>query len=198
MIPVGYIYKKVVARPDWLKADAVFDIYSLSNCISEDFADYINYWKHNGYWLFNSPQVIEDIAKNEGVDLSGTTLFYYEAYEYEFDEDTKEWSAFTPEPSFVTDVQVPMDKHLEGFDVTTFTAHTSPECSPLSCNSLATTIPVNEHCLFNTFAEAKEALEGGLFQNSEPGPYRIFAVYTPGNGLTNHSTGPAHKAAQTG
>lgn len=191
MIPVGYICKKVAARPDWLKADAVFDVYSLSNCISEDFGDYINYWKHNGYWLFDSPQVIENIAKNEGIDLSGTTLFYYEAYEYEFDEESREWSAFTPEPSFVTDVQVPMDKHLEGFDVTTFTVHTSPECSPLSCNSLATTIPVNEHCLFNTFADAKEAVEGGLFQNSEPGPYRIFAVYTPGNGLPSHSTGPA-------
>jgi hypothetical protein len=198
MIPAGYMYKRVVVRPDWLKAEAVFDVYSLSSCISDYFADYINYWKHNGHWLFDSPQVIEDIAKNEGIDLSGTFLFYYETYEYEFDEDSKEWSAFTPEPSFVTDVQVPLDKHLEGFDVTAFTGHTSPECSPLSCNSLATTIPVNEHCLFNTFAEAKEALEGGLFKNSEPGPYRIFAVYTVGNGLTNHSTGPAHKIAQSG
>lgn len=198
MIPAGYMYKRVVVRPDWLKVEAVFDVYSLSSCISDYFADYINYRKHNGHWLFDSPQVIEGIAKNEGIDLSGTFLFYYEAYEYELDEDSKEWSAFTPEPSFVTDVQVPLDKHLEGFDVTTFTGHTSPECSPLSCNSLATTIPVNEHCLFNTFTEAKEALEGGLFKNSEPGPYRIFAVYTVGNGLTNHSTGPAHKTAQSG
>ena len=183
MVPVGYLYKKVVARPDWLKADDVIDICSLSGCISEDFADYINYWKHNGYWLFDTPKIIEDIAKNEGIDLSGTVLFYFEAYEYEyeFDEDSKEWTAFTPEPSFVTDVQEPLSKHLEGFDVTTFTVHTSPECSPLSCNSLATTIPVNEHCLFNTFEEAKEALEGGLFKNSEPGPYRIFAVYTLGS-----------------
>jgi hypothetical protein len=198
VIPVGYMYKRVVVRPDWLKAEAVLDVFSLSNCISDDFADYINYWKHNGYWLFNSPEAIKEIATNEGIDLSGTTLFYYEAYEYEFDEDSKEWSAFTPEPSFATDIQVPMDKRLEGFDVTTFTAHTSPECSPLSCNSLATTIPVNEHCLFNTFAEAKDALEIGLFRNSEPGPYRIFAVYTAGNGLTNHSTGPEQRAVQSG
>jgi hypothetical protein len=71
-----------------------------------------------------------------------------------------------------------MDKSLRGFDVTTFSLNNSPECSPLSCNSLATSIPVNEHCLFNAFAEAKEALEAGLFENSEPGPYRVFAVYT--------------------
>lgn len=116
MIPAGYMYKKVAMKPDWLKAETVLDIYSLSHCISDDFTDYIDYWQHNGYWLFNAPAVIEEIAANEGIDLSG--------------------------------------------------------------NSLATDIPVNEHCLFRTFQEAKEAIEGGLFKNSEPGPYRIFAVYT--------------------
>ncbi len=183
MIPIGYLYKKVAASPDWLAAKGIVDIYSLSSCISEDFADYINYWKHNGYWLFNSPKDIEDIAKQESIDLSGMTLFYYEVYEYEFDEDSGEWSVFTPEPSFATDVQIPEDNRLEGFDVVTFTAHTSPECSPLSCNALARKISVNHHCLFNLFADAKDALEGGRFNNSEPGPYRIVAVYTFGSNL---------------
>ena len=178
MIPVGYLYKRVAARPDWLKAETVLDIYSLSGCISENFADYINYWKHNGYWLFDTPQVIEALAANQNIALSGTTLFYYEAYEFEFDESSSVWAAFRPEPSFVTEVQVPGDKQLEGFDVTTFNVHTSPECSPLSCNALATTIPVNPHCLFPTFAEAKESVERGLFKDTEPGPYRIFAIYT--------------------
>src|SRR5258706_4152641 len=127
MIPVGYLYKRVATRPDWLKAETVVDVYSLSRCISDDFADYINYWKHNGYWLFNSPEEIDAIATNESIDLSGATLFYYEVYEYEFDQNSNGWSAFKPEPSFVTDVQMPMDKQLEGFDVTTFQARTSPE-----------------------------------------------------------------------
>lgn len=178
MIPVGYLYKNVAQRPQWLQAASVSDIHSLSGCISEDFADYINYWKHNGYWLFDAPQIIEEIAKEAGIDLSESTLFYYEAYEYEFNEQTKCWSAFLPETAFTTEVQIPDDKHLSGFDVTTFMARTSPECSPLSCNGLATGIAVNEHCLFSSFEEAKAALENGLFNNSEPGPYRIFAVYT--------------------
>lgn len=55
MIPVGYISKKVVVRPDWLKANNVEDIYAVIDCISEPFADYINFWKHNLYWFFNSP-----------------------------------------------------------------------------------------------------------------------------------------------
>jgi hypothetical protein len=179
MIPVGYMYKRVETKPDWLAAENVFDVYSLSSCVSDDFADYIKYWKHNGYWLFNSAEIIREIAADENIDLLGTTLFYYEVYEYEFDRDSIEWLLFTPEPSFVTDdVQVPTNKQLEGFDVTTFAAYTNPECSPLSCNALAVTIPVNKHCLFNTFAEAKDALENGLFQNSEAGSLRIFAVYT--------------------
>ena len=170
MIPAGYMYKRVAIRPDWLEAEAVRDIYSLSNCVSNDFTDYINYWKHNGYWLFNSPETIEKISADE--------LFYYEVHEYEYNDESSQWISFAPEPSFGTDVRAPANKHLEGFDVTTFYAHTSPEHSPLSCNSLASEIPVNEHCLFNTFQEEKEAIERGLFKDSEHGPYRIYSVYT--------------------
>jgi hypothetical protein len=69
-------------------------------------------------------------------------------------------------------------KALEGFDVTTFAAGTSPECSPLSCNGLAGSLSTNKHCLFGTFDEAKDALEKGDFLNCERGPYRIVAVYS--------------------
>ena len=34
MIPVGYMFKKVVLRPDWLTSSNVNDIYSLSGCVS--------------------------------------------------------------------------------------------------------------------------------------------------------------------
>jgi hypothetical protein len=183
MLPLGYMRKRVASNSEWLKAKGVVDIYSVSNCLSNDFADYINYWRHNGYWLFDSPAVIDEISQTEHIDLTGTRLFYYEAYEFEYDEDKEQWVAFHPEPSFVTDVQVPANMKLEGFDVVTFSAHSNPECSPLSCCALAKDLAVNEHCLFRTFAEAKEAIDRGLFNNSEPGPYRILAVYAPEAGL---------------
>ncbi|MFH1076568.1 MAG: hypothetical protein V1753_06980 [Pseudomonadota bacterium] len=75
--------KKISKKTDWLKSDRVFDIYSVSNCISKDFADYINYWKHNGYWFFDSPIIIEKLAKDNLIDLSETKFFYYEVYELE-------------------------------------------------------------------------------------------------------------------
>jgi hypothetical protein len=178
MIPAGYLAKRVISRPDWLQTDGVSDIYSLSGCLSKDFADYINFWKHNGYWLFNSPDVIEQVAKDHSIDLAGTTMFYYEVYELEFDEEKAEWLPFKGEDSFLTDVLAPATKTLEGYDVVNFAVRTSPECSPLSCNSLATSIQTNSHCLLSSFDDAKRFVEAGMFNDSEPGPYRIFGVYT--------------------
>jgi hypothetical protein len=176
MRPIGYLYKRVALRPDWLKAPEVDDIYSLSGCISQDFADYINYWKHNGFWLFDSPAIIRSLAVEHAISLEGSTLFYYESHEEEYDATA--WKPFEPEASFVTNVLAPREKALEGYDVTTFSVHTSPECSPLSCNNVAGTIPTNRHCLFHSFEEAKSAIEADVFKNTEPGPYRIIAVYT--------------------
>jgi hypothetical protein len=181
MIAVGYMFKKVVRRPDWLARANVDDIYSLSGCVSENFTDYIKYWKHNGYWLFDSPAMMEKIAAEINLDLDGTTLFYYEMFEQEFDADSREWSTVEPEPSLPSNVEIPKLAQLEGYDVTTFWAGTSPECSPLSCSGLAAEITVNPHCLFESFEQAKQTLEAGAFDNAEPGPFRIFAVYTLGS-----------------
>ena len=48
MQPIGYLYKRVSAAPESLHAPHVVDVYSLSSHVSEDFADYINFWRHNG------------------------------------------------------------------------------------------------------------------------------------------------------
>jgi hypothetical protein len=176
MIPIGYMAKRVVKSPTWLATPDVRDIYSVSGCVSEDFTDYINLWKHNGYWLFDSPEVIRVIAQDGSLNLGELSLFYYEAYELEFDGE--HWKPYLPEPSFETDVVVPSRKELEGFDVVTFWCGNSPEHSPLSCNSLAEKVRTNSHCLFDSLAEAETNLKNGVFNDCEPGPYRIFAVYS--------------------
>ncbi|MBX9689750.1 MAG: hypothetical protein K2X27_23780 [Candidatus Obscuribacterales bacterium] len=177
MIPVGYMLKTVVRSPSWIGVESVVDIYSVSACVAHNFTDYIHFWKHNGYWLFDSPQIIRELAEAENIDVSEMTMFYYEAYETEYDDTSKQWLAFSPDHSFATLIVESENKRLEGYDVCTFSFRNSPECSPLSCNSLATEMPVNEHCLFKTFEDAKSALENGKFINSEPGPFRIIAVY---------------------
>lgn len=179
MIRVGYMAKKVAQRPDWLKAPEVKDIYSVSSCTSHDFMDYIKFWRHNGYWLFDSPQIIQALSRENGISLEGLTFFYYEVYEKEFDETIKEWLPFEPE-SFPTNVISPSKKTRHGYDVVTFSVGTNPECSPLSCNNLASEIKTNSHCLLESLKEAMESLESGKFAKCEPGPFRIFAVYTAG------------------
>jgi len=178
MRPLGYLYKRVEPKPEWLSAPQVIDVYSLSSCVSKNFTDYVTYWKHNGFWLFDSPSVMEKIATENSIPLDGMTLFYYEAYEQEFDDDVHEWSGFEPEPTFGLNVVEPLFKRLEGFDVTSFTNHTSPECSPLSCNSCAKSLHTNSRCLFGTFEDARRAIENQEFQGCEPGPYRIIAIYS--------------------
>jgi hypothetical protein len=186
MTPAGYMAKRVYTKDDWLEArkekvflkaaPQVMDVYSVSSCISEDFADYISFWKHNGYWFFDSPEVIKSVAKENSIPLDGTSLFYYEVHEMEFDGER--WGPWSPEPSFPTNVARPVSKQLEGFDVVTFHVKTSPECSPLSCNSMAEKVRTNAHCLFESFDEAEKNLNHGVFKNAEPGPYRIFSVYS--------------------
>jgi hypothetical protein len=176
MIPVGYLAKRVVPKPEILNAPAVIDIYSVSGCVNVNFTEYIQYWKHNGYWLFDSPEIIRGLAAEHALPLDGISLFYYETYELEL--DGRSWRPFTVEPSVETQVIPPAHKTLEGFDVVSFFARNAPECSPLSCNSLASDRPTNSHCLFTSFEEAETALNNGAFEDVEPGPYRIFAVYS--------------------
>lgn len=178
MIAVGYMAKASCEKPRALGMLPVLDLYSVSSCVNDDFADYTNSWKQNGYWLFNSPEIIREVAHAMSVSMNDAKLFYYEVYEEEFNEKKLEWSSFAPDSDLRTSVEAPREKHLEGFDLVTFSLHNAPECSPLSCCSLAKEIPTNEHCLMRSFEEAKAALEAGAFSRAEPGPYRIFAVYS--------------------
>nr|BAF45157.1 hypothetical protein [uncultured bacterium] len=178
MIPVGYMYKSVSNRPDWLKTDGVKNIYSVSGCVSEDFEDWVNYWKHNGYWFFDSPQIIKDLALGHNLSLKGMKLFYYLAYEKQWDDANHEWIAYEPEESFLTNVAAPSESVVEGYDIVSFSSQTSAECSPLSCNHMSEEIMVNSHCLLLSFQEAKKLIEANTFHDCEPGPYRIFEVHS--------------------
>lgn len=178
MIPVGYMYKKVCHQPDWLKSSTVKKIYSVSGCVSKDFCDWVNEWKHNGYWLFDSPKVMETIAKEKSIDLSGMALFFYKASQQQWDDNEQQWVNYKPEETFETDVQLPKATRLEGYDVVSFCTGTTCECSPLSCNHLAECVKVNAHCLLSSYEEATSLIRAGKLKGCEPGPYRIFEVHS--------------------
>jgi hypothetical protein len=167
--------KHVEKTPDWMSAPAVDRIYSVSGCISRDFIDYIPFWKHNGWWMFDTPSIPRNLAVEQGVDLAALEMFYFEIFENEYDEIGKNWRPFQPEDSFPTNVVTPSKSVFHGYDVVSYYVGTAPECSPLSCNSLANTACVNRLCLFDDF---QAAMEFAQRVTHEPGPYRIIAVYT--------------------
>jgi len=179
MIPIGYMAKKIPQRPEWLKAPSVVDVYSVSSCVNEDFADYGDYWKHNKGWFFDSPEAIQRLSCDHSIQLQGVHLFYYEAFELEFDEE--EWRPFSPSDAnweSADGILKPSCKRLDGYDVVTFLYSPGPECSPLSCNSLAESVRTNSHCLFDTFEEAQTAVNSGQFKDCEPGALRVLAVFS--------------------
>ena len=135
MIQAGYMYKRIVAQPEWLKCKNVVQIYSVSGCTSEDFANYIPYWKHNKYWFFNQPEDMDVIIADQKIP-NDFELLFDEMYEQEFDEEEQAWEEFAGEDSFGYDVKNPSQKEFLGFDIVCYSLGTSHECSPLSCNWL--------------------------------------------------------------
>jgi hypothetical protein len=182
MMPVGYMAKYVCSKPESLKAARVKNIFSVSGCMSTNFTDYKHVDYYNGLWFFNSPEEIRDLAVERFIKIRGTLLFYYEAYEVEF--DGSRWVPYSPDPTLLPVSAIrPRSMQFAGFDVVTFSADYGPECSPLSCNSLAELVSANEHCLLASFDEAEQRIaDGSLRLPTEPGPFRIFAVYSVDRG----------------
>ena len=74
--------------------------------------DYLS--EHTGNWFFDSREVIEAVAREDGAELRGASLFFYEVYEQEFDEIEQTWAESGPDRSFPTQVIVPPEKVLDG------------------------------------------------------------------------------------
>ena len=181
MIKLGYLAKRIVPCPDWLDVASIQDVYAVSNCISADFADYIDFWSHNGFWFFDKPAQIVSLCSQHDISLDNLTFVYYEAHPQQFDLDDRTWYDFGPDPNIETRVLPPPTPKLLGYDIVCYSMQGAPECSPLSCNQIAADVRVNSHCLIDELDYAVECLETGLFDNAEPGPMRVIAVYTLGS-----------------
>jgi hypothetical protein len=185
MIPAGYLLKRVVPPPEFLSDARVSEVCSVSDCVNDDVIDVQAAWRHNGFGVANDPSVLWSMAADAAADAGGVTLFYYEAYEREIESDgwtvePDEWRPLSTvpsegEPTAVKPPTQTLQARLIGFDVVVFGDFL--EHSPLSCNHIAGSVPVNSHCLFDTLEAAKAAIDGGMFGGGcEEGIYRIFSV----------------------
>jgi hypothetical protein len=192
LVPIGYFPKRVVSGHEALKVVTVHEICSVSDCISEAPDNWINQWRHNEMWLFDTEalarQVVADaihveVLKDPRLDppwraeltrvpADQFTLFYYRLLPFTFVEGRQEDFAI-PELK----VAAP-DASFErlGFDAVSRTMGNAFECSPLSCNGLARDFPVNAHCLLDDVALAIEAAKRFGQGEAEPGPYFVVEV----------------------
>ena len=188
MVPAGYLLKYISPPPGWLTPglNHIKDVCSVADCVNDNVIDVQGAWLHNGFGLANNPEILATLAVDAGADVSTATLFYYTAYELELESDGWSFDATCWRPrvrarsAAIDDiVQLPAEScaiSLIGYDVVVFGDFL--EHSPLSCNSVAEQLPVNEHCLMSTVEEAVAAIDGGAFGDGcEEGTYTIFAVH---------------------
>jgi hypothetical protein len=185
MIPAGYLLKRVSPPPGWLGTPNIVAVCSLSDCVNDNVVDPQAAWRHNDFGLANDPETLWELAESAAQDLTGATLFYYEAYEFEIESDgwrfdPEAWRPVSPAPSASVSTDVsppapPLTARIIGYDVVTFGDFL--EHSPMSCNSVAKDLPVNEHCLLASLDAAKDAINMGAFGGGcEEGVYKIFSV----------------------
>lgn len=172
----GFMPKKVVKKPDWLKTSVVQEICSISGCISEAPPDWINHWKHNDLGLYDTTEAAQAvIPAGEAADYE---IFAFRVFPVRFDAN-----GMTPDEELIAKVGQPETK-LEGwtvlgYDLAGRSTGYGFECSPLSCNHCAENCRVNEHCLLDDLDSAvQKGIEFGNPESGvEPGPYYLVEVY---------------------
>jgi hypothetical protein len=169
----GYFPKIVVARPGWLADPRPRQICSVSDCISSGPDDWIDRWLHNWLGWFNT--IADAWSVVPAPDVARYRLFAYRLAPMFYRQGR-------PEP-----VDVPVDVHPEpipaafrslGFDAFSKSSLgiLGFECSPLSCNSMASEFVVNQYCLLPTAEEAHSAAKRFSVEQPEPGDYYLAEV----------------------
>lgn len=174
---IGYFPKKTALRPDYLHAPNVTEICSVSTCISKGPEQWLEYWRHNEYFLYNTPEdalsVIGDLSNRQRYDI-----YAYKQYPLVIE------SGEVVQEQLLEVKVTKLSKSYEflGYDAVNKTFSDAFECSPLSCNGGAETIKTNKYCLFDTYGDAMvNALRFSIEEKWESGKYYIIEVYRDKN-----------------
>jgi hypothetical protein len=168
---IGYFPKRTEQRPAWLEAVKIEEICSVSACISKGPEKWIDHWKHNEMWVFDSPALAWSVVP-EAV-REGFEVYAYGVAPVKISEGKEEGfdiPRISPEP-------LPDGFESLGFDIVCRSCGTQFECSPLSCNRLAEEIPTNRFCLLDDIVTALGLARGLDEAACEPGPYFVVEVF---------------------
>ncbi len=183
-ILIGYMAKKVEKRPDWLKADGVEEICSVSNCISEGLSEAaFEQWLHNGLCLYDRESTVQ-VLLTEEADAQAFIIFALKLLPIAFAPEREQPIQTSDLPDRAGPVPnaepLPPDYDKLGYDcVQTEWPLTVAGfgCSPLSCNGMAREIAVNRYCLIDTLDRAIETARIFAREQPEPGDYYVVEVW---------------------
>ena len=166
---LGFCAKRKMTAPF---AGQVRQIASVSECLSKRPDDWVQRWDFNRATCWNTEAAAWACVPTDS--QSDFTLFAYRIVPSRPFDDLfpKDLPALPQEPEF-------LPYHRIGYDV----VERNPAmgmlgfgCSPLSCNGMAESIPVNEFCLLEDLESALATARRFDTEQPEPGPYVVIEV----------------------
>lgn len=173
VIDAGYFAKQIEPKPEFLNAPGVREICSVSECISSGPEGWVEHWLHNEFGWFNC--AVDAIRVIPSGHESEYRLFGYRLHPEIFRNGNRVPLTI---PADVRPEAIPSTFRSLGFDSLNKSMESvlGLECSPLSCNSMADEIEVNEFCLFPEIDAAIAGAERFSREQPEPGDYYVVEV----------------------
>ena len=173
VIDAGYFAKRVVPKPEWLDAPGVVEICSASGCVSKGPEGWIDHWLHNELGWFNRASDAWTVVPPD--QREAYRLFAYRIYPAVFRNGVRHDFRL---PSDVHPDPIPPAFRRLGFDSVNKSMEQSLgfECSPLSCNAMATEVSANQLCLFDSLEAAIAGATRFSIEQPEPGDYYVVEV----------------------
>ena len=177
MIDAGFFVKRIEGKPDNMRAPGVIEICSVSGCLSSPPKKWIESWRHNDFGWFN--HIADALSVVPAGDESRYRLFAYRLYPEVF---TAQGRVPIRVPENVRPEPIPAGFRRLGFDSASKSMERvlGFECSPLSCNLMATEINANQFCLFADLDRAIAGAERFAAEQPEPGDYYVVEVLERG------------------
>lgn len=168
---IGYLPKRFTPREEWLFAEKVEEICSVSNCIAQRPEGLVQHWKHNDWWLYDSPALAWKLVSSE--ERGKQRMYGYLLFPIEFRQGKQSPLNLPPGEA----VALTPDFEKLGYDVVSLVQGNDFAHSPLSCNHVASGVPTNRYCLLEDLEAALQLAEMCEADGCEPGPYGVVEVW---------------------
>lgn len=158
------------------------EIANVSGCLSERPDKWVERWDCNRAVCWNSEAEAWACVPDESRETFN--LFAYQVLPLLFGTSGIE-APITIDQLFPSDMPAlpsdaaPLHFHTLGYDIVERNAAMGIlgfGCSPLSCNGMAESIPVNDYCLVDDLESALAAARRFGVEQPEPGPYVVVEV----------------------